>query len=176
MNLNVHMENESHSCTTSEYVCPSFSLVESGVDKETELSYFATAAIPLSLKRDGQGRSERIQMEAEGSMWLSTRLRPKASFIIQHGVRQLVIIWTKVIGFKSRQTGFDCPQLIPKKPFCNKNNNYLLVGVFNPFRCKVIIDMYILLPLVNCFGFIFVYLFTPHFLLFSYYLNDYLYI
>ena len=53
MNLNVHMENESHSCTTSEYVCPSFSLVESGVDKETELSYFATAAIPLSLKRDG---------------------------------------------------------------------------------------------------------------------------
>ena len=60
MNLNVHMENESHSCTTSEYICPSFSLVESGMDKETELSCFATAAIPLSLKWDGKGRAGRI--------------------------------------------------------------------------------------------------------------------
>ena len=163
------------SCSTCEYICSSFSLVESGVDKETELPCFATVAIRLSSKRAGKGRSGRIQIETEGSMWRRTRLRPKASFIIQHGVRQLVIIWTKVIGFKSRQTGFDCPQLLCKKPFCNKKN-YLLVGVFNPFRCKVIIGMYILLPLVNGFGFIFEYMFTPPFLLFSYYLNDYLYI
>lgn len=60
MDLNGHVESDSHSCTTSEYICPSFSPVESGVGEETEPSCLAAVAIPLSSKRAGEGRPGRV--------------------------------------------------------------------------------------------------------------------
>ena len=70
MDLNGHVGSDSHSGTTSEYVCPSFAPVEPGVGEETEPSCLAAAAIRLSSKRlvsAGQAESRRRRREACGS-------------------------------------------------------------------------------------------------------------
>lgn len=107
------MENESHKCTTNEYVGPRFSLVEVVGDKETEFSCSSPGA-SLTLQGTGRGRSGRILpswVEAEGkgsleqvvqgktlpALSLKGEKGPETSFTSQHFIRKLVMIRTKVI-------------------------------------------------------------------------------
>lgn len=110
------MENKSHNCTFNEYVRPSFSLAKPVVDKETVFYCSFPRASPLTLQGAGEGRSGRVLpvwKEAEkkrkvGAGGLGqdfqvsfSRVKsiPETSFIIQHVVRNLVMIWTKLIDW-----------------------------------------------------------------------------